>query len=677
MLSSGQLERWAAALLALGDLEGARSRLAELEDLAAGASAGLEVRRARNRVLRGVVELTLRQRELPVESLMQLLAAYRGERLLVPADELWAIGRQAELRLETGDAQKAIDHLLVDMRRFEPRLSESQLSFSELLTLLGRAYYDLGNYRHAGYHVERALEQIDRSDPDRGDGLALLGQIAVAKGEWHDAFELFDEVVRNYSSTRSGLPGRLGRAEVHSVLGEHERSLADYRKLGDLLEKAGPRRDVTKGRVARSLLDRHDAALTEGRLDVALRNVILAESFYEPARVEADMLFRVASTSRQLADNKMAESFPRPPPEVDPQLRHEASVHYRRAADYYVRHARLLAASPDEDGLWADSLWLAADSYDLGGWPNLAILHFDEYLAGRSEADPRRPDVVFRLAQAHHAELDYEAAAGYYEQVIDEHPRSHLASQSHVPLARCYFALERRPEAERQLVQVLDGKRYLKPDAVDYRDALVELGTSYYEGEDYVKAIERLDEAVRRYSDDPRIDAIRFRLGDSYRHRAAEAAQGLAAPAVPPGERHRLESMRADHLRTAMQLFGEVCDGGGASSSRVLRDACHLRADCVYELEMYAEAVGLYDEMAARFPRHHSSMTALIQIVNCYSKLGDLERARTAHRRALVKLKELSDEAFNAPDALLDRDAWERWLENMPLGEPATASASS
>ena len=201
VLSSGQLERWAAALLALGDLEGARSRLAELEDLAAGASAGLEVRRARNRVLRGVVELTLRQRELPVESLMQLLAAYRGERLLVPADELWAIGRQAELRLETGDAQKAIDHLLVDMRRFEPRLAESQLSFSELLTLLGRAYYDLGNYRHAGYHVERALEQIDRSDPVRGDGLALLGQIAVAKGEWHDAFELFDEVVRNYSST--------------------------------------------------------------------------------------------------------------------------------------------------------------------------------------------------------------------------------------------------------------------------------------------------------------------------------------------------------------------------------------------------------------------------------------------------------------------------------------------
>ncbi len=69
-------------------------------------------------------------------------------------------------------------------------------------------------------------------------------------------------------------------------------------------------------------------------------------------------------------------------------------------------------------------------------------------------------------------------------------------------------------------------------------------------------------------------------------------------------------------------------------------------------------------------------MTALIQIVNCYAALGDRNRQRTAHARALVRLKKLPDEAFDEDDSLLDRDAWERWLQNMPAGDAQSASAS-
>ncbi|MHC4416024.1 MAG: tetratricopeptide repeat protein [Planctomycetota bacterium] len=692
-LDSARLERWANALVAVGDLDAARSRLAELEGMAADNDAGLEVRRRRNRVLRRLVQFSLRQRDLSFESLMQLLNDYRADPMLAPADELWAVGRQAELRLEAGQTRQAVDHLLVDMRRLEPKLAQSpELNFGELYTLVARGYYDLGNHRYAEHHVQQALPQIPRTDPVRGDALVLLGQIAVAQGRWHDAFEHFDAVVRDYPSTRSALAGLLGRAEVHSVLGEHERSVVDYGKVRDRLAEAGPRRDVTAARVARSLTDRHDAALTMGHLEIALQFIMLAESLFEPGQVPADVFFRIASTSRQVADNLMTEArggpldsgFERLPLDaIDPAVRHEANEHYRRAGDYYVHHARLLAGQPKEDESWAESLWLAADSYDLAGYHKLAIIHFNEYAAGRSDADPRRSDVAFRLAQAHHAELDYESAAGYYQQVIDEHPRSHVASRSHVPLARCYLALDRRPEAEQQLSQVLTGQRHLKPDALDYRDALIELGTSYYDNGEHVRAIERLDEAARRYPNDPRIDEIRFRLGDSHRRRAAATARKRDGPTTPPAERQRLEAVRSDHLRTAMQLFAMVCDRDRPLDSPApgrgrqnVRDACLYRADCAFELGMYVEAVELYDQIASRFPKHHSSMTALIQIVNCYHKLGDLDRARTAHRRALVRLKELPEEAFNAPDSLLDRDAWERWLESMPL-EPAVSSAAS
>jgi tetratricopeptide (TPR) repeat protein len=685
-----RLERWAGSLLAVGDLGVARQRLAELEELAGAAGADLEARRRRNRVLRQLVEVSLGQPDLSFDEMMDLLEGYRADPMLSPGDELWAIARQAELRLETGQSQEGVAHLLIEMRRYEPQLSDLPgLSFGELYVLLARGYYELGNYPYAEYHVEQAMQRVTATDPVRGDALVLLGQIFVTRGLWHEAYEHFDRVLRDFATTRSAIPARVGRAEVHSVLGDDQRSLADFRALHAELAAAGLRRDVAPDEVARSLSDRHDAALTTGRLPEALEYILLAETFYEAGKVPQDTVFRIASTSRQLADNLIADARAEQPgadlEDIDPALRFEAGQHHHRAGEYYVRHARSLAGRPGADEVWADSLWLAADSYDLGGWHDLSIAHFTEYVAGRSEADPRRPEAVFRLAQAHHAEMDFEAAVERYEQVLAEHPRSHVASRSHVPLARCLLALERRPEAQRQMIQVVSGRARLEPDALDYRDALIELGSLYYDNADFVGAIERLHEAVRRYPDDDRIHEIEFRLADSYRRQAIGLEPQLGSPGLPPAERRRLENQRTDHLRTAAELFGDICaDRGDAPpaagdrlSEQAFRYACLYQADCAFELGLYSEAVDRYDEVATRFPRHHTSMTALIQIVNCYSNLGDAARARAAHRRAMLRLDELPDEAFEASDALLDRTAWERWLKNMPVGQKRAAAADT
>jgi tetratricopeptide (TPR) repeat protein len=546
----------------------------------------------------------------------------------------------------------------------------------------------MGNFPYAEYHVEEAMTLFRREDPTRGIALVLLGHTAVANGLWHDAFEHFDEVVRDYGRTRSAVPGRLGRAEVYSVLGDDDKSLEDYRKLHELLGESRPRRDVTSIHVAESLTDRHDAALTMEKLDAALEYVLLAETFYRDTAVPPDLFFRVASTSRQLADDRINEARRSQPDlelaQLDPDTRYRANEHYRRAADYFVRHARALAGRPGTDELWADSLWLAADSYDLGGWHSQAITHFTEYMAGRSEADPRRPDAVFRLAQAYHAELDWPLAVRFYEQVLADHPRSHVASRSHVPLARCLLELGRRPEAEQQMLQVVMGEQHLKPDAIDYRDALMELGTLYYDDAEYVKAVERLDEALRRYPQDPRMSEIRYRLADSHRRHAVTLGEQLGLPGLTPTDRDRLDSQRINHLAAAADLFGAIVEddtsGGARLPESLVRYAYLYRGDCVRDLGNYREAVEHYDRVAGRFPQHHSSMTALIHIVNCYASLGDTDRARTAHRRALVRLHKLPEEAFDAPDALLDRGAWERWLQNMPVGDPdasVTAGANS
>ncbi len=679
-LEPERLERWADALLALGDTESARRLLADLETRASGIGAAADVRERRNRVLRRIVETSLHNPG-DAASLEAMLAGYRSDPMLSPADELWAIARQAELRIESGSAQEAIDQLLVDMRRFEPRLeSNPELNYGELFALLARAYYDLGNYSYAQFHVDQAMGLMADSDVARGPALVVMGRLSAASGHWPEAFDYFDQLVRNFGSTPSAAAGRLGRAEVFSILGDHERSLSDYQALREALAADGPRVGKMAERAARSLADRHDAALTMGRLDTALQYILLAETFFVAAAVPDDVIFRIASTSRQIAENTMREAAEPTEaiPAGGPATRYAANEHYRRAGDYYVRHARRLTGRPNQDEAWADSLWLAADSYDQGGWHDLAVTHFTEYVGGRSEADPRRIEALFRLAQAHHAESNFEAAVEVYEGVITEHPRSHVASQCLVPLARCLLALGRTPEAEQQLIQIVSGERNLTPEAADYRDALIELGTLRYDAAEYTRAIEQLDEAARRYPDDPRIGEIRFRLADSHRRRSSQIEAELAAPVVTPQERQRLERLRTDHLKAAMDLFAAISEtesrGKRGITEQMLRNAFLYRADCAYELGMYPQAVTLYDDYAGRYARHHSSMTALIQIVNCYSNLGDANRARTAHRRAIARLNELPEDAFKATDALLDRAAWERWLKNMPV-ETQTASA--
>ena len=54
-----------------------------------------------------------------------------------------------------------------------------------------------------------------------------------------------------------------------------------------------------------------------------------------------------------------------------------------------------------------------------------------------------------------------------------------------------------------------------------------------------------------------------------------------------------------------------------------------------------------------------------------------IKNALTRHRNVLrraERIEQLKDEAFAG--ALMNRDAWERWLENNPPGGTASASAA-
>jgi tetratricopeptide (TPR) repeat protein len=694
VLGAVQLERWADVLIDLGRLDSATQRIDELEAIAFAQQDSTYAMDSCGRLRRRIVDATLRRDDLGLDERMAVLEDYRANPALDPSDQAWAAATQARLRLRVGDADRAVTRLILDIRRFEdaqPPLSSAD--WGELHLLLGQCYFELGDYDDAGFNIDLAMRRLPESDVRHGEGLLVLGRIALALGEIEQAADLFDQVVRGYIGSGIHLHALLARAETKSILGDHDAALTDYREIIKQIASAERPLDIASSRIAASLADRHDAALTMGDLDRALSYVSLAETLFIASDVPIDVLYRIASTSRQIADNTIDQGLaelgdaglPQLIEKLPPEVRRDAGEAYRRAGDYFMRHARGLAAVADADAAWADSLFLAGESFDLAGRRDKAIEHYFEYIAGRSVDDPRRAEVVYRLARAHHAELDYDLAAEAYQQVIDEHPRSTFGTQSHVPLAQCLVELGRAPEAERQLTAVLNGQYAITPDAIDYRNAQIALGRLHHGEGQYDRAIIELSSAVERYVDDERINELRFWLGDSHRLYAAQLARTAAEQRpMTPDEQASLMQRSTEHYDRALAMFSAVCDGFGAVEERLLdrlqrdmlRHAMLYRGDCAFNLARYADAARYYDRAARTYSDHHCSINALVQIINCFDMLNDSARADIAHHNAMIRLNQLPDEVFDDPEAIMDRQAWEQWLRNRPVGLAQGASDS-
>ena len=417
----------------------------------------------------------------------------------------------------------------------------------------------------------------------------------------------------------------------------------------------------------------------------------LAEQFEPIDRLPATALMRLAATNRVLADRMLTDAgwsadgsglgFD----EIDPAVRRDASLHARKAGDYFARHAESVQGNPVEDDEWKQSTLAAADSYDLAGYADLAIARFKAYVTGRPEEDPERVVAMFRMAQSYQALREWQEAAGWYEKAIELNPRSAVAAASHVPLAACYEALGQPARAEQQLLRVVSGGETLNPEAVDYRNAIIALGTHYYNQGEYTRAIEELTKAAAYYPDDRAIAEVRFRLADSYRAAAASIRANLAEGSLPRSIEVENEAMQQQHLGEAIMLFTQAIDEyerrGVSQLDALQADYLRLghlfRAHCSYDLGDYGTAIDRYDQTARRYADDPVSLIALIQIVNSYMELGAHDKAATAHNRALLRLSQLPDGAIASGDAVLDEAAWQRWLEGLPPGTGISLGAQN
>ncbi|MBK8267877.1 MAG: tetratricopeptide repeat protein [Planctomycetes bacterium] len=340
----------------------------------------------------------------------------------------------------------------------------------------------------------------------------------------------------------------------------------------------------------------------------------------------------------------------------------------------------------------ADAMEAAAGDLNLAGETDRMIEVLQSYVERFSveQVESGRARAYLKLARAYQAKAKFRDAIDAYEHVILEFPRQPEALDSMVPRAACYLRLggEDAARGEALLIEIVDDRGaepVFTPSAQEYRDALVLLGEHYVlpiidevgdkdhaaEEARLVKGVTRLENTLALYPSDESVPRLRFFLAEAYR-RSSEAIVAGAAT-VDAGARREVER----RLRRAYENYSFVKDKFARMDAGELTalQKTYLRAsylylgDCLFDLNETERAVEAYREAAWRYENEPAAVAAMMQVVNCYYRMGRAVDAKAALARMNWLLKKIPDDAFAAVSAMSPKSYWQDMVTRLERAE--------
>ncbi len=622
------------------------------------------------------------------KALLAAIEQFRTDPNLSASDAAWAAARAAEQRIASDSCEVAADRLLVDLSRIEgtpaARGIASPQELAELYQLRGEALRRLNQLNKARDEFQHAATIVQAGTPVAGAIDVGLGRTNLALGDYEGAEKVFDAAVLAQHAGTLGHEARLGRAEARSHLGKFADAEIDFAVL---LESAH-RDELSKGTrhsMQRVLVERARDALAEKRWLESAELARVAVQLGEDGEHRADALVVLGTAARAEADRilKTPTGATSALADLVPDDRIAVNRLLKEAGDAFVDFSGTPACRQASDDTYVESLRNAAACYDIAGLHEEALAQCQLLLEALQPEDPDRADVFIRIAAIREAEGAFSEAIVNYKRAIDlRRDGSEYTTRAIVPLARVLAADGRADEATSHLQSVLSGDFGLKPEAVEYFNALDLLAKIQFSKARFTESAELLHEAIVRCPDPTRLGELRFRLGEAYigvSRGALKESQVADATAATKARLARDAHARlADARRIfeqAIQAFEEQGSDLDGLSRDMQRESYMRRADCAFDMGDFEDAIALYEAVDRKYPEHPSSMVALIQIVNACDSLADATRAETAHRRAQLRLTQLSDESFFGGAGIMSRESWELWLRNHPPSRSRVASA--
>lgn len=580
-----------------------------------------------------------------------------------PENYLWALERKVQWLLDQQDGAGALALVAAGKERLAGTAERLALSYSEALCLCaeGASYSE-----EAELLLRSLLSDWTVRDDLWSQANWLLGKLQQLDERPQAALVFYDEVLQAFQTGDIHDACVLGRAECLAALARYDTALEEFAALKDRFAGRPSHPFLSRGAIRHTLTTIGDALLRGDAPELGLEYLRLALSLTdgEDERSQRYYLSRIANGLTRLAAREPAEDAG---PEEDERRRALLS----EAAEMFLSLSR---AQVDDEAASTLSIESAVENFDAAGLTERVAEVLAEF-AKEHPASDRRAWALNKLGQAARALRRYREAAAAYEETLTRYPRQMEAAASMVPLAECLIALggeDARRGAE-LLITIVDDtgpEPLFDPQAQEYRGALFRLAEYYCRASEeevpqhYEKAVARLEVALTLYPDDPQATRLHFLLADAYRQ------SGLALREERAGDREAMarQGEEADRrLRRAMAAYETVVASLAPIDAAKLSDlermylrASYLyRADCLFDLGRYEDAIVAYNEAVWRYEDLPEAVSASMQIVHCHQALGQRAEAAAALERLSWLLKKMPAAAFETASGMTSKEYWE------------------
>lgn len=561
-------------------------------------------------------------------------------------------------------------------------------------------------YREAIGHLERGKS---KSEVAAQQSQYLLGVCHQKLGDLRAATEAYKRTRQKYYRTPEALAATLAEAEIAQQQGKDDTALGLYLKL---LEEGGDAEHYRNRWVGLAeLRDRLTVAqqqfLMKHEYDMSLKMAAAFSSILptdsvacakaETYEIWGEQLLAEADTS----SNTAAEL-----------KRAEARVQFRLAGTHYRQLAELRFATSE----YPDDLWKSGYCYLRGQNYRLAIKVLQEHLNNT----PRKQAALglVGLGESHLALGEYRTALTVLNNCIELFPKHPESYRARLLASHALRELGNLPAAESLLIDNLH-RSSLTPRSRYWQESLVAYGkllfqrarglelqankemaearknevvssqrnpglTTLKQANDlYQKAIGTLEESVQREERtalqegrEPDSYEAEYYIAEAYRHSANLPKESLAGERTQTRRITLRQQMRA-YLQSAAQTHHDLQAQLARKQNetelsplekRVLRNTYFAYADALFSLEEFDQAINAYVAAANRYQHQPEALEALMQIANCYRRLGATAEARGTLVQAKSVFERIPKDADFSQTTRYNRTQWEQligWLARL------------
>jgi len=510
------------------------------------------------------------------------------------------------------------------------------------------------------------LREAQRLDPLGSEltrqAMYWIGRCYEVAGNQEAAIQRYDQLGKSYGDTPESMAAMLAKADMARKAGKAEQALEGYRAV---LSAAGaPATYVNRllpiSALRKRLLLAYGAFVDSQQFEVAMSLVDAFQPVFE---------LKEATELRAQAHEKWALAKFSDAAEVAhwdaEQYLSEGRYHYRAAGAAYELLSELRFASRQ----FTEDLWRAAEDYYNGQSYTHTERMLNEYL--HHEAQEKQALALLRLGQSQLALGKNASAIETLEECIEIHPGDAVVYQARLECALALLQEDQGKRAQKLLLTNLVGGS-LEPAASEWRDSLFLLGIYLHNSEQYYEAIEKLDEAVRRYPDATQALLARYTIARSY-HSASKQPAKTAREAKTESERQKNSKLRDQNLTSALENYFQVQRmltlQGHVDSNELertlLRNCYMMQGSVLFQLKRYEEARKAYANISTLYQKEPFVLESFVHIANCYRRLNKPVKAKGTIEQAKLVLNRLPADTDFKLATNFSRESWQLLLKEM------------